>query len=584
VRTYEPDTGRLATLREGPALALGYAYHADGKVSVRADSIADREERFAYDGMERLERWKIVHKIPGAPGLPGGLGTVRDTSYAYDDIGNLKQVFVGGALAEDNTYGGNGRPHALTGNVHSVYFYDDRGRQEDAPGRAVTYTDFDLLQTITTPFGITRFSYDAGGARVKKSGPEGETVTLAGLYERRERAGGGLEHMFYVHGSEGPVAQVIQAEGSSKHVMTYVHTDLLGSVGALTDADGALLGEARYYEPFGARRDKDGGPAPGVSPVEAALGFTGHRHDDELGLIDMRGRVYDPALRRFITPDPHVTDPLDGQSYNRYSYVANDPVNRTDPTGVDWWDGSLGCIGMEGRPAAKGKSAERDAPRAQDRQGALTFLERIGQKAKQRKGERFSNLLSHIKVLLLKEAYNRLRKTAAPGVDGVTWRTYGENLDARLSDLQDRIHRGSYHPQPVRRVHIPKGDGRTRPLGIPTLEDKLVQQAARMILGPIYEQEFLGFSYGFRPGRSQHKALDALAVTIMRKVSWVLDADIRAFYDTIDHGWMQKFLEHTIADRRMVRLLTKWLHAGVMENGELREVDQGAPQGVESAP
>jgi RNA-directed DNA polymerase len=234
---------------------------------------------------------------------------------------------------------------------------------------------------------------------------------------------------------------------------------------------------------------------------------------------------------------------------------------------------------MEGKRAANGKPAPRNALRAQDRVGALTALERVGQRAKQRKGERFTNLLSHIKVPLLAEAYNRLHKEAAPGVDGVTWRKYGENLDARLRDLQDRVHRGSYHPQPVRRVHIPKGDGRTRPLGIPALEDKVVQQAVRMILEPIYEREFLGFSYGFRPGRSQHRALDALAVAIGRKVSWVLDADIRAFYDTIEHGWMQKFLEHKIADRRMVRLLMKWLHAGVVENGELRAVQEGAPQG-----
>jgi RNA-directed DNA polymerase len=239
---------------------------------------------------------------------------------------------------------------------------------------------------------------------------------------------------------------------------------------------------------------------------------------------------------------------------------------------------------MEGRRAANGKPASRNAPRAQDRQGALTFLERVGQRAKQRKGERFENLLSHIKVPLLREAYMRLNRYAASGVDGVTWRKYGENLDARLRDLQDRVHRGNYHPQPVRRVYIPKGDGRTRPLGITALEDKVVQQAARMILEPIYEREFLGFSYGFRPGRSQHKALDALAVAITRKASWVLDADIRAFYDTIDHGWMQKLLEHKIADRRMVRLLMKWLHAGVMENGELREVEEGAPQGAGISP
>jgi RNA-directed DNA polymerase len=234
---------------------------------------------------------------------------------------------------------------------------------------------------------------------------------------------------------------------------------------------------------------------------------------------------------------------------------------------------------MEGRGAARGKFAPRNALPAQDGKCALTALERIGQKAQQNKGEQFHNLLSHIKVPLLKEAFTRLRKDAASGVDGVTWSEYGEQLDARLLDLQDRVHRGSYHPQPVRRVHIPKGDGRTRPLGIPSLEDKLVQQAARMLLEPIYEREFLGFSYGFRPGRSPHRALDALAVAIGKKVDWVLDADIRAFFDTIDHAWMQKFIEHKIADRRMVRLLMKWLHAGVMEDGKLHDVREGTPQG-----
>jgi RNA-directed DNA polymerase len=235
---------------------------------------------------------------------------------------------------------------------------------------------------------------------------------------------------------------------------------------------------------------------------------------------------------------------------------------------------------MEGRGAAKGKSASRNARRTQNRESVTTKLERIGQCAKRRKGERFNNLMSHIQEPLLKEAYNRLRKDAAPGVDGVTWCEYGQQLDNRLCDLVSRIHRGNYHPQPVRRVHIPKGDGRTRPLGIPSLEDKIVQQAARMVLEPIYEQMFLGFSYGFRPGRSPHKALDAIGYVIQKKkVNWVLDADIRSFYDTIDHGWLKKFVEHTVADTRMVRLLMKWLHAGVMEDGELHEVQAGAPQG-----
>lgn len=234
---------------------------------------------------------------------------------------------------------------------------------------------------------------------------------------------------------------------------------------------------------------------------------------------------------------------------------------------------------VERRPAAEGKSPARDAFRAQDREDAPTFLQRIGSKARSKPEERFTNLLSHIKVPLLKEAYQRLQKRAAVGVDNVTWDEYGERLDERLLDLQDRVHRGNYHPQPVRRVHIPKGMGKTRPIGIPALEDKIVQQAARMVLEPIYEATFVGFSYGFRPKRSAHDALDAVAEAIERKVNWVLDADIRSFFDTIDHGWLQRFIEHRIGDKRMVRLLMKWVNAGVMENGELHAVEAGTPQG-----
>jgi RNA-directed DNA polymerase len=235
---------------------------------------------------------------------------------------------------------------------------------------------------------------------------------------------------------------------------------------------------------------------------------------------------------------------------------------------------------MEGRGEAEGKPADGNTFREQTREDVLTIVERVGERAKQKRGEKFTTLLSHVKVPLLKEAYQRLRKNAAAGVDGQTWSSYGEQLEARLLDLQARVHRGSYHPQPVRRVHIPKGDGRMRPLGIPALEDKIVQQAVRMLLEPIYEySEFIGFSYGFRPGRSQHVALDALAEALQRKVSWVLDADIRSFFDTVDHGWMQKFLEHRIGDRRLVRLLMKWLKAGVMEEGKLHETQAGTPQG-----
>lgn len=239
---------------------------------------------------------------------------------------------------------------------------------------------------------------------------------------------------------------------------------------------------------------------------------------------------------------------------------------------------------MEERAAAEGKSVTRNASPTQRGTDALTFLQRIGQRAKEKPEEKLTNLLSHIRVPLLAEAYRRLRKDAAAGVDEVTWAEYGERLDERLRDLEHHVHRGSYHPQPVRRVHIPKGDGRTRPLGIPALEDKIVQQAARMVLEPIYEAMFIGFSYGFRPGRSQHDALDALASAIARKVSWVLDADIRSFFDTIDHGWMQRFLEHRIGDTRMVRLVMKWMRAGVMEDGKLHAVHEGTPQGGNISP
>lgn len=234
---------------------------------------------------------------------------------------------------------------------------------------------------------------------------------------------------------------------------------------------------------------------------------------------------------------------------------------------------------VEGRGAANGKLAERNMHRAQDRQSVITHLQRVGERAKEKKQEQFVNLLSYIKVPLLREAYYRLKKNAAAGVDGETWAQYGEQLDARLTELQDRVHRGSYHPQPVRRVHIPKADGRTRPLGIPSLEDKVVQQAVRMLLEPIYESDFVGFSYGFRPNRSQHQALDALYVALGGKANWVLDADIRSFFDTIDHGWLRTFIEHRIGDKRLVRLLLKWLKAGVMEEGKLHAVEAGTPQG-----
>jgi group II intron reverse transcriptase/maturase len=199
---------------------------------------------------------------------------------------------------------------------------------------------------------------------------------------------------------------------------------------------------------------------------------------------------------------------------------------------------------------------------------------------------RFTALLHHVDVDLLREAYFLLKRDAASGVDGVTWHEYGEGLEARLKDLRARVHRGAYRAQPSRRRFIPKPDGSKRPLGIAALEDKIVQRAAIEVLNAIYEEDFLGFSYGFRPQRSQHDALDALAVGIeSTAVNWVLDADIAGFFDTVDHAWLIRFVEHRIGDRRVIRLIRKWLKAGVMdEDGIVAETEIGTPQGAVISP
>jgi group II intron reverse transcriptase/maturase len=217
----------------------------------------------------------------------------------------------------------------------------------------------------------------------------------------------------------------------------------------------------------------------------------------------------------------------------------------------------------------------------QGRDSVPDGLARVREVAKARTEERFTALLHHVDVPLLRQSYLSLKREASAGVDGMTWRAYGEDLEARLVDLHDRVHRGAYRPQPSRRVYIPKPDGRQRPLGIASLEDKIVQGAVVQVLNAIYEADFLGFSYGFRPGRSQHDALDALATGIMRKrVNWILDADIRSFYDTISHDWLLAFVDRRVGDRRVTRLIRKWLRAGVLEDGVWVASPEGTPQGA----
>jgi RNA-directed DNA polymerase len=241
---------------------------------------------------------------------------------------------------------------------------------------------------------------------------------------------------------------------------------------------------------------------------------------------------------------------------------------------------------VEPRASAKRNAAQSYTVRAQPRAAVLQRLDRVRSVARERRKERFTTLMPYLDVAMLKFAYGELKRNAAPGVDGMTWQDYGEGLDERLADLENRLHRGSYRAQPSRRHFIPKADGRLRPLGIAALEDKIVQRAVVEILNAIYEEDFLDLSYGFRPGRGQHDALNALAAGINGgRVNRILDADIRAFFDSIDHDWMMRLLEHRIGDRRILRLIRKWLTVGVIgEDGVRQPATVGSPQGAVISP
>ena len=240
---------------------------------------------------------------------------------------------------------------------------------------------------------------------------------------------------------------------------------------------------------------------------------------------------------------------------------------------------------VEERGLAKGNTDSAARPGHRAGPGVPPALDRVREAARRDRGTRFTALLHHVGVDRLRKAYWAIRPKAAPGVDGVTWVAYGQELEANLRDLHARLHAERYQAKPSRRVYIPKADGRQRPLGIATLEDKIVQRAVVEVLNAIYEVDFLGFSYGFRPGRNPHHALDALTTGIKRRrVNWVLDADIREFFTNLDHRWLAKFLEHRIADQRVLRLIQKWLNAGVIENGGWSQTEEGAPQGASASP
>jgi group II intron reverse transcriptase/maturase len=256
--------------------------------------------------------------------------------------------------------------------------------------------------------------------------------------------------------------------------------------------------------------------------------------------------------------------------------VARKPTNNAEQSAAE---------PVEPRAEAKGNASQQSTCRAQDRESVSQALERIRRAARQRKKERFTALFHHLSIDLLENAFDELKEDAAAGVDGLTWKDYDADLARNLEVLHARLHRGAYRALPSRRVYIPKPDGRQRPLAVAALEDKIVQRATVAVLNAIYEEDFLGFSYGFRPGRGTHDALDALCVGInSKKVNFILDADIRSFFDTVSQSWLVRFVEHRIGDPRIVRLIRKWLKAGVLEDGVVTNSDRGTGQGSVISP
>ena len=265
-----------------------------------------------------------------------------------------------------------------------------------------------------------------------------------------------------------------------------------------------------------------------------------------------------------------------GRGKSNSAIIAKKPTNKA---------GQPAAESVERRAGAEGNAVQQSTRRAQDRESVSQALNRIRRVARQRKKEKFTALLHHISPEHLEAAFFELKEDAAPGVDGLTWRAYEADLDCNIADLHSRLHRGAYRALPSRRVYIPKSDGRLRPLAVAALEDKIVQRATIAVLNAIYEEDFLGFSYGFRPKRGQHDALDALVVGITtKKVNFILDADIRSYFDSVNQAWLIRFLKHRINDPRMTRLIQKWLRAGILEDGVVTISELGTGQGSVASP
>jgi retron-type reverse transcriptase len=284
-----------------------------------------------------------------------------------------------------------------------------------------------------------------------------------------------------------------------------------------------------------------------------------------------------------VKPDTRTAG--EGLGRTARMHISEESDSGTVPMNQSNKDEKLLAEIEEGRPLIEENTLQPNTRSTQSEASVSQGLAGVRKAARENKEMRFTSLLHHVSVDLLRASFHSLKRKAAPGVDGVTWEEYESGLEGRITDLHSRVHRGAYRAQPSRRVYIEKEDGRKRPLGVAALEDKIVQQAVVTVLNQIYEEDFLGFSYGFRPGRSPHQALDALSYALMKKkVNYVLDADIHGFFDNLDKSWLIKFVEHRVADPRILRLIRKWLNAGVMEEGQWSETKTGTPQGSVASP
>ena len=354
-RSYDPVTGRLNAIQSNNGQlidSIAYKYWPGGDVRSREDALAGRNEEFLYDDIGRLQSWTLNTQ-----------SISHTTAYGFDELGNLEHLWRDNILQEDNGYGlNNTKPHALTSTVKGPYSYDAIGRMTQGGGRDIAYTAFDLPSSITQNGMTTTLAYDAFHERVRKTGPLGDTIFVGEMYERREGVNG-FEHVFFVPGEFGPAAEVHFNQTTQKEKILYLPGDALGSLRVVTDAGGKEIDRA-YFEPFGQRIDENGTPIvanPNMSP-EVHWGFTGYQHDYELGLIHARGRTYDPITKHFLTPDPIVSNPLFGQTLNRYAYAFGNPLRYTDPSGFDGCGDDPKCsLSVKAPPGLDAPVAKRPA-------------------------------------------------------------------------------------------------------------------------------------------------------------------------------------------------------------------------------